>query len=167
MNSSDINKIINACNNNNINFSVISMMPTYIRKNEDTIIKVVGDNLYGFRKPIFAENNGVNGIEMLIMPLDQLCEFHITANYDEMKSICDEIGVNLDDEELKLLLHMDKFDSAIEPVTGNYNGFRYITGKAYELLSDEEKEEYNTRKEEYEKQKADKLGHNQAASFTI
>ena len=167
MDGTEAKKIIDACNERNINFKIVTMMPSNIIKNENTVVKAIGDNIFGFRKPIYSENNGVDGIEMLIMPMEQLCEFHITADYSDMKSLCEEIGVDLDDDELKLLIRMDKYDSHLEPETGDYNRLKYISGKAYELLTSEQKQEYDEAKAAYEEEQAKKLGKNQAAQISM
>lgn len=167
MTGSEAKQIIDACNEKNINFTVVTMMPTFMRKNENTVVKVVDENIYAFRKPIFAENNGVSGIELMIMPVEQLCEFHINGSYEDMESLAEDLGLDLTEEELATLIHMDKYDAPIEPETGDYNRFRYITGKAYDLLTDEEKEAYEEAKTKYEEEKAKKLGKNQAASISM
>ena len=167
MDAANVKQIVDACNEKELNYSIITMMPTFIRKNTNNFIKVQGDNIYGFRKPLFSENNGVSGIEMLICPAEQVCEIHITADYKDMKELASDLGLTLTEEELNHLIHMDKYDAPLEPATGDYNRFKYITGKNYELLTEEEKAEYETAKAAYEKEKANHLGVNQAASISM
>ena len=167
MTGSEVKTIIDACDARDLNYKILTMNPTNINKNENTVVKINGDNVIGFRRPIFSENNGVGGIEAIILPVEQLCEMKITGDYDNIKSLSEEIGVEFSEEDLAILIHMDKYETALEPETGNYNRFRYKRGAEYNLMTDEEKEEYENAKTAYEKAEETRLGKNQAASISL
>ena len=157
--------ILDYCEENEMSCTFVTMNPTHITKNSGTVVKALEESIVGFRKPIFATQNDVNGIEFIELPLDQLCEVKVYGDYNQMKGLAEEIGVELSDSDLEILINIDKKDVQIEPETGNYQGFRYISGKAYELLTPEEKEAYDAKKEAYEAEKNKILGRNQAASI--
>ena len=169
MTPADCKYILDFCEDRKMVCSFITMNPTYITKNSNTVVKVREDveTIVGFRKIPFAQNNDVNGIEFVELPIDQLCEIKAWGDYADMAALAEHLGIELSEEDKQIIISIDKSNVQIEPETGNYNRFKYITGKAYELLTPEEKAAYDEAKAKHEAEKATKLGKNQAASISF
>ena len=120
-------------------------------------------NNYAGSFPVYAHN-----IQAVIAPFGDIHQVTTAGNYEQIKKFADVMGVTLDENDLKIVLNLDKANSDIKPQTGNYvDGFHYISQKQYLALSDEEKAKYDSEKKEYEDARKNYIGKNVAASITL
>ena len=90
------------------------------------------------------------------------------GDYQQIVKFVERLGsISLNDDELKILLEIDKKNHDIIPETGDYNRFHYLSKKQYEALSKEDREKYDKEKAEYEEKKEKYIGQNSAASITL
>jgi hypothetical protein len=108
-------------------------------------------------------------IEIIMSDFGDIHEARVGVNPQQAKKFIESLGgVELSDEDFKILLEIDGANRDINPVTGDYvNAFHYLTQKQYEQLSEEEKEEYDTKKADYEAKKASYLPKGAAAQITV
>ena len=129
-----------------------------------------GDELLvSISSPVGGSHSGY-GKGVLIMTADPTdChKARLTCNYEQAKTFLENIGTNISEDELKIILDIDKKNVDLKPETGDYvSGFHYLSKKQYEELSPEEKAKYDASKAEYEKAKREYIGKNQAASITL
>lgn len=114
-------------------------------------------------------NASFNGnIQATLSNFDDIHEVRCAGDYDQITKFIDSIGsISLTDDELKLLLQIDKKNYNLIPETGDYNRFHYLSKKAYEALTDDEKKKYDEDKAAYEDAKEKYIGQNAAASITL
>lgn len=147
--------------------------PSHLYHNgTDHITKPIYDKecLVGFRSSHYGGSHGTynNNLEIVMVDFVDVHEVRAGGSYEQIKKFAESFNVDLTEDELKVLLQIDKRNYDIKPITGDYaSQFKYITSKRYDLLSDEEKAAYNAAKEEYEKKQHDYIGENQAASITL
>ena len=95
-------------------------------------------------------------------------EVRTAGTSDQIKKLVETLGVSLTDEQVKIIVEIDKRNYDIKPATGDYvNRFRYLTQKQYEELSEEEKTKYDSEKEKYETEKEKYIGQNMAATIRL
>ena len=109
------------------------------------------------------------GIQVLIADFSDVHEVICGGDTEQIKAFCEALGdVNLEDEDLKVLLQIDKGNYNINPITGDYvNGFKYLSPWQYDQLTPEQQAEYDEKKAAYEKAKAEYIAPNQAASISF
>ena len=92
----------------------------------------------------------------------------LSCHYEQAKTFLESLGTDITEDDLKVILDIDKKNYDLKPETGDYvSGFHYLSKKQYEELTPEEKAQYDASKAAYEKAKAEYIGKNQAASITL
>lgn len=118
---------------------------------------------YGGSVPQFGQNKIlVTGADLI-----DVHEARIAGDYDQIKTFLENFGVTLSDDELKIMVDLNKMNYDIIPETGDYNRFVPLSKKQYDALSPEKKEEYDAAKAEDDKKKANYIGQRSAASISF
>ena len=98
--------------------------------------------------------SGNNAIIMTGADPDSVKEFRLNGNFDTIKKFADALGVEISDDEERLLRQIDVNNLVVKPQTGDYsNIFHILSPEEIEDLTPEEKEEY----EEHVKKEEDRL----------
>lgn len=144
----------------------------YIHDGATTITKVDYDvnQVVSFRSNLTyggATKQYEGNIEVICSNFDDIHAVRAGGSYEQVKKFIESANLNLSDEELKVILYIDKHNVDIKPETGDYNRFKYLSQKQYEALSTEEKAKYDKEKEKYETEKHNYLGKNKAAQITL
>ena len=114
-----------------------------------------------------SHNTYKNNVQAVLSDYGDIHEVRTGGTSEQILKLVESLGVSLSDEEVKIVVNIDKGNYDIKPETGNYNQFHYLTQKQYEALSENEKAEYKSEKEKYEADKAKYIGQNMAASVTF
>lgn len=144
----------------------------YIHDGKTTITKVDYDanQVVSFRSNLTyggSTKQYEGNIEVICSNFDDIHAVRAGGSYEQVVKFIQSAGINLSDEEMKVILYIDKHNVDIKPETGDYNRFKYLSKKQYEALSDEEKAKYDSEKDTYEKAQHDYLGKNKAAQITL
>lgn len=127
----------------------------------DVLFNVRSSN-YGGAVPQFGQN------KILVMGADPIDvhEARIAGDYDQIKTFLENFGLDLSDDELKIMVDLNKMNYDIIPETGDYNRFVPLSKKQYDALTPEEKEEYDAAKAKDDEAKANYIGQHAAASIS-
>lgn len=106
-------------------------------------------------------------VETIVGRMEDIHNVRTAGDYDQIKKFVSVFGAEFTDDDFKVLLNIDKKRVQLEPATGDYNRFRYLGKKEYDMLTPEAKEEYDAAKEAYEKARRDYIAPNQAARVDI
>lgn len=138
---------------------------TAIAKPIYSIQAVVGLRRTKYSGAVQQFSGNIN-VDMIDFP--DVHEILTGGSYNQIKTFCDTLGMDLNSDDLKILLEIDKGNYDIKPENGDYvNTFKYLSESQYEALSPEEKAEYDNKKAAYEKAKREYIPANQAASITM
>ena len=145
----------------------------YLHDGKTTITKVD----YKDNQVVCFRNMGTYGgatrqyeanVEIICSNFDDIHAVRTAGSYEQVKKFIESAGLDLSNDEMKVILTIDKHNVDIKPVTGDYvNGFKYLSKREYSELSDKDKKEYDAKKEAYEKVKANYIGKNKAAQITL
>lgn len=125
--------------------------------NNDNAVNVLDESLsmvYNFRRgdttstPVYDEKILVLGSD-----LSDIHEARTSGNYEQIKKFIDAYGLNLNDDQLKVILNIDKHNYSLKPETGDYNNFKILSSDEIAKLSPVEKAQYEAELEEYNKPK--------------
>lgn len=120
-------------------------------------------NDYGGAVPRYAHN-----IQVVVSDYGDIHEVRTAGSCDQIKKFAETIGVSLNEDDIKILLSIDKANYDIKPETGDYvSRFHYLTQKQYNELSDDEKQKYDSEKEAYENAQKNYIGQNMAATVKL
>ena len=138
---------------------------------ERNLIKYDSGNelLVNICSPTFGgSHSGYGNGGIMIVTADPIdChKARLTCDYDQAKTFLENLGTDITDDDLKIMLSIDKKNYNVNPETGDYNRFHYLSKKEYEDLSPEEKEKYDAEKKAYEDAQKNYVGKNQAAMIT-
>lgn len=114
-----------------------------------------------------SHNTYKNNVQVVMSDYADIHEVRTGGTSEQIRKLVKELGITLTDEQVKIIVDIDKYNYDIKPETGNYLRFRYLTQNQYDALSDEEKAKYDSEKKEYEEGKEKYIGHNMAASITL
>ena len=145
----------------------------YLQDGKTTITKVDDQD----NQVVWFRNMGTYGgatrqyeanVEIICSNFDDIHAVRTAGSYEQVKKFIESAGLDLSNDEMKVILTIDKHNVDIKPVTGDYvNDFKYLSKREYSELSDEDKKEYDAKKEAYEKVKANYIGKNKAAQITL
>lgn len=114
-----------------------------------------------------SHNIYAGNVQVMMSDFSDIHEVRTAGTSEQIRKFVETLGVTLTDEQIKIVINLDRPNNGINPETGNYLRFRYLTQKQYEALSDEEKAKYDSEKKEYEDNKEKYIGQNMAASITF
>lgn len=99
----------------------------------------------------FQMNDQYEGdIRIFVANLVDIHEIRVGGTLDQIKKFLNSRGVTLDEEQTKVLLKINNTNLRLNPPTGDYNNFRYLSDEQLAKLTDEEKEKYETERKKYE-----------------
>lgn len=128
----------------------------------EAVLAIRTNNLAG------SHNVYANNVQAVLSDYADVHEVRTAGTSDQIKKLVETLGVTLTDEQVKIIVEIDKRNYDIKPATGDYvNRFRYLTQKQYEALSEDEKAKYDSEKKKYETDKKNYIGQNMAASITM
>lgn len=122
-----------------------------------------------FRSNKFNGSHGVytSNVQTVVSDYGDIHEIRTAGSSEQIIKFAKAMGLSLTDDQVKIIVNIDKANYDIKPETGNYLGFHFLTQKQYDELSDEEKEKYDSEKAKYEEEKAKYIGQNMAARITL
>ena len=99
--------------------------------------------------------NGIQGkdnaITTIVEDIADVRRAEIYGNYESMKKFLEEYGVTLTNDQIEIILKIDRNNLVVNAMTGDYtNIFHKLSQAEYDALTPEEKAEYDehVRKEE-------------------
>ena len=123
------------------------------RNNEFDTVKWDGDETFiCIRSEKTPSATGFGGnIRISAIHMDQVEEIRVGGNLKEMKAYIEALGFSLTEEETKKIVKIESYSNrTINPPTGDYFNFNYLTEEEYNALTPEEKAEYDKKKNAYE-----------------
>lgn len=158
MNSSQIQDILSAVESAEItDCRFVSENNVSYYKSESSILKFDSGKeiLWAIGlAPKMGSLAGNNAIIMTGADPDSVKEFRLNGDFDTIKKFADALGVEISNEEEKLLRQIDINNIVVKPQTGDYsNIFHILSPEEIEALTPEEKEEY----EEHVKKEEERL----------
>ena len=139
-------------------YAYVSMGPTVYYNNKENAICVEdfnNDMIYNFRgNDAFGSASYFEKSRLLSFgcSFDQICEVRVGANYETMSKFIDALGIDVTDEQKKLLLQIANRKRPINPITGDYT-FKELSAEEYDKLTPEEKEAYDVAFKNYTRKK--------------
>jgi len=128
----------------------------------EAVLAIRSNNLAGSHN-VYASN-----VQAVLSDYTDVHEVRTAGTSEQIKKLVETLGVSLTDEQVKIIVEIDKRNYDIKPATGDYvNRFRYLTQKQYEELSEEEKTKYDSEKEKFETEKEKYIGQNMAATIRV
>lgn len=122
------------------------------------------------RSSSLAGSHNVYGanVQAVLSDYADVHEVRTAGSSEQIKTLVSKLGATLTEDQVKIIVNIDKSNYDIKPETGNYvDRFHYLTQKQYEELSTEEKTKYDSEKEKYETDKANYIGQNVAATIKL
>lgn len=141
--------------------------------NKNAVIKVDKSNelfvnFRKFRKTGVSSLSEFGNVEISAIPFADIHNMSAIGNKDEIMKFAQSLGLSFEDDEIQIILNIDKGNYDIKPETGDYvSRFHYLTDKQYAELSDEEKAQYDADLAEYKKKVAEYIEPNMAASLSL
>lgn len=139
-------------------YAYITDLPTYLYNNEQNSVAVedmgneivycIRDNA-NFGSAQYFENS-----DLVVMgaKFEDIHEVRLGATYDQAMTFVSSLGLNLTDDQKKLILSIASSKRPIRPQTGNYV-FKELTQEEYDELTPEEKEAYDEAKLQHDRAK--------------
>lgn len=115
--------------------------------NSDNSICVYDENssaIVSIRKTL---NNGIadnNSLTFTVNDIVDIRKAEVFGTYEQIKKFAEEYGLSLTDEQLQIIVKIDRMNNVVKPITGDYiNVYHKLSEAEYEALSDEEKAKYD------------------------
>lgn len=111
-----------------------------------------------------------HNVQAVVADFGDVHEARTSGSSEQIEKFIKEIATDIDltDDELKILVKIDKGNYGIIPETGNYiDAPKYLSPKQIADLSDEERTQYEAKVDKYNKEKANYIPANQAASISL
>lgn len=158
MNSSQIQDILSAVESAEItDCRFVSENNVSYYKSESSILKFDSGKEILWAIGLAPKTGSLSGNNAIIMTgadPDSVKEFRLNGNFKTIKKFADALGVEISNEEEKLLRQIDINNLVVKPQTGDYsNIFHILSPEEIEALTPEEKEEY----EEHVKKEEERL----------
>lgn len=89
-----------------------------------------------------------NPLKIQIADLVDIHRAEVSGTYEIIKKFIDAYGLSLDNDQLKVLLNIDRNNTIVKPVTGDYTtSYHQLSKEEYDALTEEEKKEYDEKVE--------------------
>jgi len=140
------------------NYAYITDLPTYLYNNNQNSVAVEDMNkeiVYCIRDNAnFGSGQYFTNSDLLVMgaKFEDIHEVRLGATYDQAMSFVDSLGLNLTEDQKKLILSIASSKRPIKPQTGDYV-FKELTQEEYDELTPEEKEAYDVAKLQHDRSK--------------
>lgn len=155
MELSTAKKFMNALKESGItNYQFDTDLGTHYYNNSNSIVAIDESECAAINiRKIFTTNTDPYD-RNLVVYISNFCDIHearVGGTYEQIKKFIDAYGLSLTDDQLKILLNIDRSNYNIMPETGNYLAPEIKTIDEINKLTDEEKEKYFKEIENYEK----------------
>lgn len=165
-------KFINALKEAGItNYQFDSDLGTHMYNSSNAVLYLdePEETMYNFTRRIPKYNTpyGDGNILVYSAHVSDLHEARVAGSYEQIKAFIDAYGMNLSEDQLKIILNIDKKSYNINPMTGDYFNFKFLSADEYNSLSEEEKEKYDEDYKKYKLQHDDVKKSNISAHITI
>lgn len=150
MTEAQINKFMSAIESAKIdNFCFIDDITCYYTNSDSGVCVYDSSN-----KAIVSIQKNSASSAQLSNPLKfQMCDIvdihraEVSGTYEILKKFIDKYGLSLTDDQLKVLLRIDRNNTIVKPVTGDYTTtYKKLTPEEYDALTEEEKKKYDKKK---------------------
>jgi hypothetical protein len=137
-------------------YAYITDTPTYLYNNKENCVVVedMGDEIAycirdngNFGSAQYFENSD---IVVMGAKFEDIHEVRCGCTYDQAMKFVDALGLNLTDDQKKIILSIASFKRPIKPPTGDYV-FKELSQEEYDELSPEEKEAYDAAYAQYDR----------------
>lgn len=91
-----------------------------------------------------------NDVRVYVSNLCDIHEARVGGTFLEIKKFLDLYGLSINDDQLKILLSIDRSNYSIMPMSEDYPGFSYKTEAEIVKLTQEEKDQYEADLKAYE-----------------
>lgn len=159
MDKATINAFLSAVEEAGIETYAFSVdTPTMLYNNKQNSIIVCDDSndiAYCFRdNSNFGSGQYFENAPLLAFgaKYEDIHEVRLGCSYEKMEKFIDALGLNVTDEQKKLLIQIAGSSRPINPPTGDYV-FKELTQEEYDALTEEEKEAYDAAKYEHDRKK--------------
>ena len=108
------------------NYTFNTDLGTYLYNGDNAVIVLdeAEEMAYAFRAALPNLNKFADGhINVYGSPLADIHEVSVGGSYEQIKKFIDSYGLSLNDDQLKIILNIDKANYDLKPIQGNYNPF--------------------------------------------
>lgn len=91
-----------------------------------------------------------NDVRVFVSNLADIHEARVGGSFLDIKKFIDAYGLSLNDDQLKILLSIDRANYSIMPMSEDYPGFCYKTEAQIANMTQEEKDQYEADLKAYE-----------------
>lgn len=87
-----------------------------------------------------------NPLRFMMCDITDIHRAEVQGSYEIIKKFIDAYGLSLDDKQLNVLLTIDRNNTIVRPVTGDYTtSYRKLSKEEYNALPEEEKKAYDAK----------------------
>ena len=87
-----------------------------------------------------------NPLRFIMADIVDIHRAEVQGEYEQIKKFIDAYGLSLSDDQLKILLTIDRNNTIVKPATGDYTiTYHKLSQEEYDALSEEEKKEYDAK----------------------
>ena len=140
------------------NYAYITDIPSYLYNNKENSVLLEDMNdemVYCIRdNSSFGSGQYFENSDILVMgtKFEDIHEVMIGCGYNQAMAFVDSLGLNLTDDQKKLILSIASFKKPIVPPTGDYV-FKELSQEEYDKLTEEEKKAYDEALAQYKRAK--------------
>ena len=149
---SQIQTILNAVESAEItNYQFVTDNNVNFYNNESSIVKFDAGNDILWCLGLAPRMGNVTGNGSLIIngsDSESVHEFRVKGDYETIKKMADALGIELSEDDQRLLLQINSNNLVVKPISGDYtNVFHMISKEEYDKLTPEQKAEYDKKLE--------------------
>ncbi len=147
MTGEQVKKFMQAVEDAEINtFAFVDDITAYYKNGESGIC--VYDEANNAVVSICQNNPGTaqqaNPLRFMMADILDIHRAEVQGEYEQIKKFIDAYGLSLTDDQLKVLLTIDRHNTIVKPVTGDYTvTYVKLSKEEYDALTPEEKAEYD------------------------
>ena len=147
MTDAQITKFLSAVSEADINtYAFVDDITAYYKNGESGVCKYDSTN-----KAMIAinfNNSGTarasNPLRLMMADIVDIHRAEIQGSIEQIKAFIDAYGLSLTDNELKVLFTIDRANTIVKPVTGDYTcTYHKLSQEEYNALTPEEKQKYD------------------------
>ena len=128
------------------NFAFVDDITAYYKNGESGIVKYDSDSksIVAIQLNTATSAQSSNPLRFMMCDIIDIHRAEISGEYEAIKKFIDEFGLSLEEDELKVIMKIDRNNTIVKPVTGDYTvTYHKLSKKEYDELSEEEKKEYD------------------------
>ena len=85
-----------------------------------------------------------NPLRFMMADIVDIHRAEVQGEYEAIKKFIDAYGLSLTDDQLQVILNLDRSNTIVKPVTGDYTvTYHKLSKEEYDALTEEEKKEYD------------------------